>query len=133
MIHKRRGYQRGKWNGLGGKLEPGETPEECARREVYEEAGLLATELRLNGFITFPLFDTEHDWYVFVFTCAAFGGQPRASDEGDLHWIPDDELTGLELHEGDRVFLPWLDRDRLFSAKLIYEKGEFRRHEVVFY
>ena len=31
---------QGKWNGLGGKLEPGETPEQCVIREVAEESGL---------------------------------------------------------------------------------------------
>ena len=133
MIHKRRGPQRGKWNGLGGKFEPGETPEACARREVLEEAGLVARELRLRGFITFPLFDTEQDWYVFVFTCERFSGEPRSSDEGDLHWIPDRALPDLDLHEGDRVFLPWLDRDEFFSAEFVYERGAFRRHHVVFY
>ena len=133
MIHKRRGPQRGKWNGLGGKFEEGETPEACARREVREEAGLEVRDLRLRGFITFPLFDAEQDWYVFVFTCHAFEGVPRASDEGELHWVPDDELAGLELHEGDRVFLPWLDRDSFFSAEFVYESGGFVRHGVVFY
>lgn len=133
MIHKRRGHQRGKWNGLGGKFEPGETPEACARREVREEAGVVARELRLRGFLTFPLFDTENDWYVFVFTCDRFDGVPRASDEGELHWIDDRALLDLELHEGDRVFLPWLDGDRIFSAELVYEGGRFARHDVVFY
>lgn len=133
MIHKQRGAQRGKWNGLGGKFEPGETPEACARREVYEEAGLLAHDLQLRGFITFPLFDTQHDWYVFVFTCTEFEGELRPSDEGDLHWVPDDALPDLDLHEGDRVFLPWLDQERIFSARLMYEDGAFQTHEVVFY
>lgn len=133
MIHKQRGSQRGKWNGLGGKFEPGETPEECARREVFEEAGLHAENLQLRGFITFPLFDSEHDWYVFVFTCTVFRGSLTPSDEGELHWVPNAALTDLNLHEGDRVFLPWLDQERLFSAKLVYENGRFERHDVTFY
>lgn len=133
MIHKQRGAQRGKWNGLGGKFEPGETPEACARREVFEEAGLVARDLDLRGFITFPLFDTEQDWYVFVFTCTAFEGELTASDEGELHWIPDGAVDGLDLHEGDHAFLPWLEQDRIFSARLSYEHGLYQRHEVVFY
>ena len=56
----------GKWNGLGGKFEPGETPEECAVREVYEESGLKVQNPIMKGIITFPLFDKIKDWYVFV-------------------------------------------------------------------
>lgn len=133
MIHKQRGAQKGKWNGLGGKFEPGETPEQCARRELLEEAGLVADRLTLKGFLTFPLFDGEDDWYCFVFTCGAFRGEPRSSDEGELHWVPDEAIGDLDIHEGDRVFLPWLDQDGIFSAKLEYRKGRFVGHDVVFY
>ena len=55
MIHrvkKENDMHAGKWNGLGGKLEPGETPEECAIREIYEETGLRAKNLNLKGIIT---------------------------------------------------------------------------------
>ena len=49
MIHrvkKLNDIHAGKWNGLGGKLEPGETPEECARREILEESGLQVVALK---------------------------------------------------------------------------------------
>ena len=57
----------GKWNGLGGKFEAGETPEECLIREVYEESGLSIDNPRLRGLLIFPNFK-GNDWYVFVFT-----------------------------------------------------------------
>lgn len=133
MLHKRRGHQRGKWNGLGGKFDAGETPEACAHREVREESGLEAGTLDLRGFLTFPLFDGTRDWYVFVFLCRDARGQPVASDEGDLRWVPDGELPALPLHEGDRVFLPWLDRNAFFSARFWYQQGDFQGYEAHFY
>ncbi|HRI48088.1 MAG TPA: NUDIX domain-containing protein, partial [Ignavibacteriaceae bacterium] len=55
-IKKENDMHEGKWNGLGGKFELGETPEECVIREVREESGLEIVEPKLHGFITFPAF-----------------------------------------------------------------------------
>lgn len=123
----------GKWNGLGGKMKPGETPEECAVREVREESGLLIEKPRLRGLITFPAFDQYDDWYVFLFTADRFSGTLAEADEGYLKWVEDEKLLDLELWEGDRIFLPWLEEERFFSAKIRYHQGRLSGHEVVFY
>jgi 8-oxo-dGTP diphosphatase len=124
----------GKWNGLGGKLEPGESPEACMRREVLEESGLTVQEAVLKGILTFPDFDGRHDWYAFVYlvtrTSGALGADPP---EGSLAWVPTAEVPSLPLWEGDRVFLPWLDRDGHFSAVFRYVAGRLVDHEVAFY
>jgi 8-oxo-dGTP diphosphatase len=133
MLHKARGYQQGKWNGLGGKFDPGESPEDCLTREVFEESGLKVEAAQLKGFITFPDFDGEDDWYAFVYVVTGFSGEVKASPEGELHWILDSEVMNLTMWPGDSVFLPWLEQERFFSAKFYYEKGAFVRHEVVFY
>lgn len=133
MLRKARGHQRGKWNGLGGKAEPGEMPEACARREVHEESGLIVRDLDYRGLIVFPRFDGSNDWYVWIYLAHA-DGEPNAGDEGELAWIPDDGIADLDVHEGDRIFLPWLDRPGLvFSARFDYEGGRFIGHEVAFY
>lgn len=126
-------HQAGKYNGLGGKFEPGESPEECLRREVLEESGLVVEEAELKGFITFPDFDGEDDWYVFVYLVTGYSGTPTSSAEGELHWVPTDEIVDLPLWEGDRHFLPWLEREELFSAVFRYQNGRYVEHDVVFY
>lgn len=136
MVHrvkKQNDMHQGKWNGLGGKLDPGESPEECAIREVYEESGLICRRPRLRGVITFPAFDEIDDWYTFLFTLDNFEGELIDSPEGDLAWIDDDKLLDLNLWPGDRVFLPWIFQDRIFSAKFVYDQGEFQWYEVTFY
>lgn len=123
----------GKWNGLGGKFNPGETPEECVIREVYEESGLLIKNPKLKGFLTFPAFDEEEDWYVFVFTANEFSGKLIESNEGELEWIEWERVTELPLWEGDKYFLEWLNQERFFSAKFIYKNSKYITHSVIFY
>src|SRR5512144_2978931 len=94
MIHrikKANDMHAGKWNGLGGKLEPGETPEECAMREIFEESGLRVHHPQLKGLLTFPHFARDEDWYAFLFVCEEFEGELIDSPEGNLQWIPDGE------------------------------------------
>jgi 8-oxo-dGTP diphosphatase len=123
----------GKWNGLGGKFHPGESPEECVIREVYEESGLTIKNPRLRGFMTFPSFSAGEDWYVFIFTASDFTGDLLDSSEGHLQWIDDDTVFSLNLWEGDKIFLKWLEQDYFFSAKFVYEKGHLINHQVVFH
>ncbi len=136
MVHRNKkvnDMHEGKWNGLGGKLEPGETPEECAVREIWEESGLRVNHLILKGVLTFPHFSKEEDWYAFIFVVDGFEGELIDSPEGDLAWIEDGRLKELELWEGDRLFLSWLDRKGFFSGKFVYEEGKLTDHQVVFY
>lgn len=136
MVHrvkKENDMHQGKWNGLGGKFEPGETPEECAIREIYEESGLKVRNPKLKGLLTFPGFANDEDWYAFVFVAREFEGDLIDSPEGVLSWIDNDKLMELELWEGDRVFLNWLDSPGFFSAKFNYKDGVFIDYAVVCY
>jgi len=133
MLHrvkKREDVHEGKWNGLGGKFEQGESPEDCVKREILEEAGLKIRNPRLKGVLTFPDFAKEEDWYVFVFTASSFTGRLLDSDEGNLAWIKDGDLLKLNLWEGDRVFLPLLKRRGHFSGKFHYKNGRLAKYSV---
>lgn len=137
MLHRNKrknDYHLGKWNGLGGKFLPGESPEACLLREVREESGLSPESYSLRGFITFPLFDGAEDWYTFVYTAKVTQSEVADPEEGTLAWIPKDEVLSLKLWEGDRIFLDWVfNREGLFSAVFRYEAGVFKDYEVVFY
>ena len=136
MIHrikKANDIHQRKWNGLGGKLEPGESPEQCVFREVVEEAGLRILQPRYHGLLLFAGFKAD-DWYVWVFSADHFTGQLLGnSDEGHLMWIPDKELLSLNLWPSDLIFLPWVNTGQIFSARFQYHGDEMLGHDVAFY
>ncbi len=123
MLHrtkKENDINRDKWIGVGGKLEAGESPEDCMRREVKEETGLTVTSFRLSGVVTFVSSEAPTE-YMFLYTVDGWEGEQTACDEGELAWIGKDELSGLTLWEGDRIFLRLLREERpFFSLKLVY-------------
>ncbi len=123
----------GKWNGLGGKLEPGETPEECVIREVLEESGLCIQQPRLVGLLTFPDFKDDEDWYVYVYTAYSFSGNLQECAEGVMEWIDDAEILDLPLWEGDRHFLRWIEEKKFFSGKFVYKEKVLVHFSAVFH
>lgn len=115
----------GKWIGVGGKFEEGETPEECAVREVFEETGLKVGSLKLRGIITFVMQPLTTE-YMFLYTCDDFSGElsdPDGCPEGILRWVEKEKLDELPMWEGDRIFLRLLMEEHpFFSLKLCYDQ-----------
>jgi len=114
----------GKYNGLGGKLDPGEDVVACIRREVREEAGLECDELALRGTISWPGFGKQgEDWFGFVFRVDRWHGTPLTENlEGTLEWVEVEHVLDFPLWEGDRYFLP-----------LVFEKAGAQFHGVMPY
>lgn len=129
MLHrvkKENDLNKDKWIGVGGKFEEGESPEECLLREVKEETGLTLTSYKFRGIITF----VSNEWgceYMHLFTADKYEGElpentMRDCSEGELVWVPKNEIEQLYLWEGDKIFLRLLqEREDFFSLKLRYE------------
>ena len=124
----------GRWVGIGGKFEEGESAEACVAREFYEETGLTLISPRLRGMIMYPRFIQGTDTLMFLFTATRYSGRLKEDcDEGDLHWIDTGKLNGLNLWEGDHLFLKWMQQDRFFSGRMVYEGNRLVEQEVTFY
>ncbi len=132
-IKKKNDLNKDKWVGVGGKLEAGETPFDCARREIYEECGIEVKNLSYRGIITFvsDLYGTE---YMHLFTADSYTGEIDYNcDEGRLEWVAKEDIQGLPIWEGDKIFFELLEIERrFFSLKLCYVGDTLVSHTLEF-
>jgi 8-oxo-dGTP diphosphatase len=126
-----------KWIGIGGKFEEGESPEDCAVREIEEETGMVFSprELCYRAVVTF----VSDEWgteYMHLFTASADTERlcqlrGRENEEGTLEWVPVDQVEALPIWEGDRIFLRLLAEDApFFSLKLEYRGDTLVKHTL---
>ena len=135
---KKNDLNAGKWVGIGGKFEPGETADECLLREVWEETGFKLTSYRFLGVVEFrnDAYEFE-DMYLYIadgFTYDDTEAELPAPpcNEGDLKWVPKDEVLNLNLWEGDRYFLePMLRGETNLNMRLTYSGGELLKVEYL--
>ncbi len=125
MLHrvkKENDLNQDKWIGIGGKFENQESPEQCNRREAYEETGLTLGKCNYRGIITF----VSNKWpteYMHLFTCTDFSGKIKECDEGVLEWVDKKEIYNLPIWQGDKIFLKLIENTNtpFFSLRLQYE------------
>ncbi len=123
MLHrvkKKNDLNHDKWVAVGGKFEDKESPEECNFRETLEETGLTLNSVRYCGIVTF-VSDKWETEYMHIFWSDDFSGEIKNCDEGDLCWVPKEEVYNLPIWEGDKIFLRLMDEKApFFSLKLEY-------------
>ena len=109
-IKKKIDINKGKWIGVGGHCEEGESPDECVIRETREETGLQLHQAKARGLVTFISNQWETE-YMHLFTADDFDGELIECNEGELAWIDKDKIMELPLWEGDKIFLKLLAQD----------------------
>ena|SRR5437899_3402190 len=117
-------FGAGKWNAAGGKVQPNETAEHCAIREVYEETGLEVRKPRKIGTLVFFKHD-EHqdpDWIAHVFLTNEFQGTVKESKEGILRWYPIDQPPFDDMWEDDRSGTDMRSKGEAFGGIFILEE-----------
>jgi len=107
MVHRNArpdDHQLGKYNGLGGHIERGESVQAAAAREILEESSLRVEQLRLRGVVTV---DTGEPAGIglFVYTARALSRETVASDEGTLEWVPLAEVAARDCVEDVPILL----------------------------
>ena len=125
---KKKDINKGKWIGIGGHIEEGETKEEALVRECKEETSLNLLSYSLRGKLVFVIDGYEETCYLY--TSSSFEGKIQECDEGELAFVNKEEIFHLPLWEGDVVFLKMLFNDEpYFELRLNYEKDKLISYE----
>lgn len=130
-VKKQNDINKDKYVGIGGKIENGETPFDCAIREIKEETGVSPRRMRYRGVITFvsDLYGTE---IMHLFTADGFDGKLKQTcDEGELVWIKKKDVYNLPVWEGDKIFFKLLEKEsEFFNLTLVYEGEKLVSHTL---
>ena len=120
LIDKKTGLGKGKVNAPGGKVDPGETPEQAAVRECREELHIEVEDLEYCGEHRFQFVD-GYSIHVWVYRTRAFAGEPTETEEAAPRWTPIDAIPFDAMWEDDRYWLPMMIRGERFQTRWIFD------------
>ncbi|KAM8960417.1 oxidized purine nucleoside triphosphate hydrolase [Pelodytes ibericus] len=118
---KKRGFGVGLWNGFGGKVQAGETIEEAAKRELWEESGLTADTLQKIGRIKFEFVGSTEIMDVHIFRTDEFTGEPTESEEMRPQWFDLEKIPFDGMWPDDILWIPLLLQKKTFRGYFKFE------------
>lgn len=134
LAMKKRGFGAGKWNGVGGKIEPGESLEDALVRECVEEIGVTPTNWHAVGELDFIQdADTDDPWHMFVHAYIAdvWEGEPSESEEMRPQWFHVEDIPYGDMWGDDEFWLPYVLDDKKVVGTFTFDiDDKLLTHEV---
>ena len=130
LIRKQRGLGAGKINGPGGRLDAGESPVQCAIREVQEELCVTPIDVELRGELAFQFVD-GYALYVHVFSATGCEGEPQETAEAVPLWTSIDAVPFDQMWADDRLWFPYLLSGQPFRGRFLFDDDALLGYEVV--
>jgi 8-oxo-dGTP diphosphatase len=129
LMRKKRGLGAGKINGPGGRIDPGETPVECALRELREELCVTSRSAEIGGELSFQFVD-GYSVHVYVFRSDSCEGTPQETAEAAPLWTRVDRIPYEEMWSDDRLWLPLLLRHTPFRGRFLFDGDRLLDHRL---
>ena len=120
---KKRGFGMGNWNGFGGKVEKGESMEEAAKREVFEELGVVVDEIEKMGVLEFSWRGKSEILEVNIFKAVKFEGEPTEIEEMKPQWFSVQEIPYETMWADDKYWLPLFLENKKFEGKFLFDEN----------
>jgi 8-oxo-dGTP diphosphatase len=130
LIRKKRGLGAGKINGPGGRLDAGESPVQCAIREVQEELCVTPIDVELRGELAFQFVD-GYALYVHVFSATGCEGEPQETAEAVPLWTSINGVPFDQMWADDRLWFPYLLSGQHFHGRFLFDDDTLLGYEVV--
>jgi len=122
LAMKKRGFGKGRWNGVGGKIEPGESVEGAAIREAQEEIGITPTDLEEVALLNFVFPTWTQECTVFI--AKSWQGTPKETEEMAPRWFPQSNLPFQEMWSDDPLWLPQVLEGQKLDAEILFDDDE---------
>ncbi|KAL0084734.1 NUDIX hydrolase domain-like protein [Phycomyces blakesleeanus] len=123
---KKRGFGMNKYNGFGGKLEPTETVEEAAHRELWEESTISARNMKKVGLNLFSFENNPVAMEVHVYVVTEYDGTPTETEEMRPEWFSYDDIPYDDMWTDDRQWIPIMLKNKKFIGEFYFAEDQKR-------
>lgn len=128
---KKQGFGAGRWNGFGGKVNPGEKIEEATRREMFEEAGVTVGEIEKTGILEFEFVKKGEILQVHIYKTEDFAGEIKESGEMKPEWFNIERIPFDKMWPDDKYWIPLMLKEKKFLGKFDFgDNDEILNHEL---
>ncbi|HUD07381.1 MAG TPA: 8-oxo-dGTP diphosphatase [Candidatus Saccharimonadales bacterium] len=126
LAMKKRGFGAGRWNGVGGKPDKGETVNQAAVRECWEEVGVTPAEMKKSAILNFyfPGNKEKFNQQVIVFMCTSWRGEPTETEEMSPKWFDIGDIPYTKMWSDDKYWLPRVIDGEYLEADFHFDNND---------
>jgi len=124
LAMKKRGFGADRYNGVGGKIDPGETIEQALIRECQEEIEVTPTKFDKVALHDFVFPDDTPDMQVHAYVCTEWEGEPAETEEMAPEWFNVADIPYERMWQDDIVWLPLVLKGKKIICRFVFDEND---------